>query len=101
MQKTEKPANPPTNQDVDDDEPDAWCAPLHTSHLRAGSEQRANEVFPRDKRIEDTGCSAENERLNNCFYEKKDWRKCKDEMQAFRECWEVKGNVGRTGAKNN
>ncbi|KAG9676127.1 hypothetical protein KCU87_g3085, partial [Aureobasidium melanogenum] len=42
---------------VDDDEPDDW-----------------------DKRIFSTGCSVENTRLNDCFFEKKDWRQCKTEV---------------------
>ncbi|KAI6250411.1 hypothetical protein HI914_02054 [Erysiphe necator] len=42
----------------DDDEPDDW-----------------------DKRIFSTGCAAENTKMNDCFYEKKDWRLCKDEVR--------------------
>ncbi|KAG9230556.1 hypothetical protein BJ875DRAFT_151553 [Amylocarpus encephaloides] len=41
----------------DDDEPDDW-----------------------DKRIFSTGCAAENTKMNDCFYEKKDWRLCKNEV---------------------
>ncbi|KAI7820272.1 hypothetical protein BC939DRAFT_375451, partial [Gamsiella multidivaricata] len=40
-----------------------------------------------EKRIERTGCAAENEALQMCYAEKHDWRACKDAMQAFRECW--------------
>ncbi|KAF8446544.1 hypothetical protein BGX38DRAFT_1094305, partial [Terfezia claveryi] len=50
----------------------------------------------RDKRINNTGCAAENMRLIDCHYEKKDWRKCTAEMIAFRECWKKHGNVQRT-----
>ncbi|SPQ26766.1 ea4ebcd1-c763-4e88-82b6-e90ff19731a1 [Thermothielavioides terrestris] len=39
-----------------DDEPDEW-----------------------DKRIFSTGCADENAKLNDCYYEKKDWRACRDE----------------------
>ncbi|KAF8423902.1 hypothetical protein EV426DRAFT_533803, partial [Tirmania nivea] len=53
----------------------------------------------RDKRINDTGCAAENMRLTDCYYEKKDWRKCSDEMTAFRECWKKHGNVQRTAVR--
>ncbi|OBT42173.1 hypothetical protein VE00_06829 [Pseudogymnoascus sp. WSF 3629] len=44
------------NAAVDDDEPDEW-----------------------DKRIFSTGCATENTKMNDCFYEKKDWRQCKEE----------------------
>ncbi|KAI5848088.1 hypothetical protein BZA05DRAFT_404405 [Tricharina praecox] len=50
----------------------------------------------RDKRIIDTGCSVENETLRFCFVDKKDWRLCKAEMAAFRECWDKHGNASRT-----
>ncbi|OAF57973.2 hypothetical protein VC83_05404 [Pseudogymnoascus destructans] len=45
------------NAAVDDDEPDEW-----------------------DKRIFSTGCATENTKMNDCFYEKKDWRQCKEEV---------------------
>ncbi|KAJ5915234.1 Mitochondrial genome maintenance protein [Penicillium verhagenii] len=48
----------------DDDEPDEW-----------------------DKRIFSTGCHTEQDKMNDCYFAKKDWRACKDEMEAFRECW--------------
>ncbi|KAI4831901.1 hypothetical protein E4T44_09504 [Aureobasidium sp. EXF-8845] len=72
---------------VDDDEPDDW-----------------------DKRIFSTGCSVkskwlrgtivENTRLNDCFFEKKDWRQCKSEMEEFKQCWKKQGNDQRTDQKN-
>ncbi|KAK4145583.1 uncharacterized protein C8A04DRAFT_35629 [Dichotomopilus funicola] len=43
----------------DDDEPDEW-----------------------DKRIFSTGCAEENAKMTDCYYEKKDWRACKDEKCA-------------------
>ncbi|KAF1352444.1 hypothetical protein BDV97DRAFT_349478 [Delphinella strobiligena] len=62
---------------VDDDEPDDW-----------------------DKRIFSTGCADENTKLNDCFYEKKDWRQCKSEMEAFKQCWKRRGNDQRTDQKD-
>ncbi|EGP89730.1 uncharacterized protein MYCGRDRAFT_35885 [Zymoseptoria tritici IPO323] len=59
-----------------DDEPDEW-----------------------DKRIFSTGCAEENNTLNSCYREKLDWRKCKDEMEAFKQCWKRRGNDDRTDAK--
>ncbi|KAL6711252.1 hypothetical protein ACN47E_005783 [Coniothyrium glycines] len=60
-----------------DDEPDDW-----------------------DKRIFSTGCADENSKLTDCYYEKKDWRACKSEMETFRQCWRRHGNDKRTEAKN-
>lgn len=38
-------------------------------------------------RIRRTGCFEENEALQLCYYDRKDWRACSAEMQRFRECW--------------
>ncbi|KAF2687259.1 hypothetical protein K458DRAFT_296860 [Lentithecium fluviatile CBS 122367] len=62
---------------VDDDEPDEW-----------------------DKRIYSTGCADENMKLTDCYYEKKDWRACKKEMDIFRECWKKHDNDKRTAMKD-
>ncbi|KAF4160463.1 hypothetical protein CNMCM6936_003940 [Aspergillus lentulus] len=51
--KEDKPAVVP---EVDDDEPDEW-----------------------DKRIFSTGCAVEQDKMNDCYFTKKDWRLCKDE----------------------
>ncbi|KAI0388592.1 hypothetical protein F5Y17DRAFT_452250 [Xylariaceae sp. FL0594] len=61
----------------DDDEPDEW-----------------------DKRIFSTGCANENAALTDCYYEKKDWRACKKEMEIFRECWKKHNNDERTSTKD-
>ncbi|CEJ59316.1 hypothetical protein PEBR_39264 [Penicillium brasilianum] len=61
----------------DDDEPDDW-----------------------DKRIYSTGCHTEQDKMNDCYYAKKDWRACSKEMEAFRECWKRKGNDERTQTKD-
>ncbi|EEH19807.2 hypothetical protein PABG_02066 [Paracoccidioides brasiliensis Pb03] len=82
---------PLVTQAVDDDEPDEW-----------------------DKRIFSTGCAAEQLKVNDCYFEKKDWRACKKEpfvepvtayrsilhMEAFRECWKRHGNEQRTESKD-
>ncbi|KAF2771175.1 hypothetical protein EJ03DRAFT_372917 [Teratosphaeria nubilosa] len=76
MSNTEKDKQ--SNQAVeDDDEPDDW-----------------------DKRIFSTGCADENATLNNCFFEKKDWRACKNEMEAFKQCWKRQSNDQRTDQKD-
>jgi len=40
-----------------------------------------------DRRIADTGCAVENEKLMDCHIRTRDWRECKPEMTAFRECF--------------
>lgn len=42
----------------------------------------------RDQRIERSGCATENAKLQDCYYETHDWRKCTKEMMEFRECFE-------------
>ncbi|EXJ58163.1 hypothetical protein A1O7_05588 [Cladophialophora yegresii CBS 114405] len=37
--------------------------------------------------------------MNDCYYDKKDWRACKAEMEAFRQCWKRKGNEERTQSR--
>ncbi|KAI2636670.1 hypothetical protein GGS21DRAFT_512591 [Xylaria nigripes] len=62
---------------IDDDEPDEW-----------------------EKRIFSTGCADENAKLTDCYYEKKDWRACKKEMEIFRACWKKYNNDERTSTKD-
>jgi len=66
-----------TSPTEDDDEPDEW-----------------------DKRIIKTGCAEENTKLTDCYWEKKDWRKCQDEMKHFQDCWKKHGNTQRTDMNN-
>ncbi|KND01905.1 uncharacterized protein SPPG_09132 [Spizellomyces punctatus DAOM BR117] len=40
------------------------------------------------KRIKNSGCFREHEALQDCHFNKKDWRACKAEMLAFRKCYE-------------
>ncbi|KAJ5599520.1 hypothetical protein N7450_000587 [Penicillium hetheringtonii] len=90
-------AEQPHVEQEEDDEPDEW-----------------------DKRIFSTGCHgesfeppfvekidmltpngiAEQDKMNDCYFAKKDWRECKEEMEAFRECWKQKGNDQRTQTKD-
>ncbi|KAL2218098.1 hypothetical protein M432DRAFT_657236 [Thermoascus aurantiacus ATCC 26904] len=77
MSKDEGYTRPAVPSNEDDDEPDEW-----------------------DKRIFSTGCAAEQLKMNDCYYEKRDWRACKKEMEAFRECWKRQGNDERTQTKD-
>ncbi|KAK4238346.1 hypothetical protein C8A03DRAFT_15174 [Achaetomium macrosporum] len=75
---TQPKAEQPTPAvEQDDDEPDEW-----------------------DKRIFSTGCADENTKLTDCYYEKKDWRACRDEMERFKQCWKLQGNDKRTDTKD-
>ena len=47
------------------------------------------EDDPYNARIERTGCAQENEDLQICFYDKKDWRLCQEEMKRFRQCFQA------------
>ncbi|EAQ84833.1 predicted protein [Chaetomium globosum CBS 148.51] len=38
--------------------------------------------------------------MTDCYYETKDWRACKNEMERFRECWKAQGNDKRTSTKD-
>ncbi|EFX00068.1 mitochondrial genome maintenance protein mgm101 [Grosmannia clavigera kw1407] len=58
MSKNESDAAEQARED-DDDEPDEW-----------------------DKRIFSTGCADENAKMTDCYFDKKDWRACKDETGA-------------------
>jgi len=53
--------------------------------LQCGDPGRSEELRPttRDKRIFSTGCADENAKLTDCYYDKKDWRACKQEVSLF------------------
>ncbi|OJJ58743.1 hypothetical protein ASPSYDRAFT_89478 [Aspergillus sydowii CBS 593.65] len=74
---SKKEETPKVAAEVDDDESDDW-----------------------DKRIFSTGCAVEQDKLNECYWAKKDWRSCKKEMERFRECWKRQGNDQRTQTKD-
>ncbi|KAL1996453.1 hypothetical protein VTN49DRAFT_218 [Thermomyces lanuginosus] len=83
MSNDAKRATAGPSQD-DDDEPDEW-----------------------DKRIFSTGCAEEQRKMNDCYFENRDWRSCsmknltnQSQMEAFRECWKRHGNDQRTETKD-
>ncbi|RMZ19159.1 hypothetical protein D0859_16851 [Hortaea werneckii] len=86
-----------SGQVEEDDEPDDWWV-CWMERIRKWIAVADHGI--RDKRIFSTGCSDENAKLNDCFFEKKDWRACKDEMEAFKQCWKRQGNDQRTEAKD-
>ena len=48
------------------------------------------EEDPWITRIKKSGCFTEHEQLQDCYFEKKDWRECRKEMDAFRACFQKK-----------
>ena len=39
-----------------------------------------------DNAIKKTGCSTQHNALQDCYYDSKDWRKCTEQVKAFKEC---------------
>ena len=55
--------------------------------------QDLDEEDPWIKRIRKSGCFKEHESLQDCFFDKKDWRHCRDEMMAFKACFAHHSNA--------
>ncbi|KAI8050825.1 hypothetical protein BDF22DRAFT_693600 [Syncephalis plumigaleata] len=53
------------------------------------------EEDPWDQRIRNTGCYEENTKLHHCYAKHRDWRACKDEMEAFRQCYARHANTNK------
>ncbi|CAG8505929.1 4317_t:CDS:2 [Acaulospora colombiana] len=51
------------------------------------SRQQEKQSEEYDEIIIKSGCSQENQELQLCFADKRDWRLCKAEMAKFKECW--------------
>ncbi|XP_073988349.1 uncharacterized protein [Rhodnius prolixus] len=44
------------------------------------------DVDPVEKLLKQTGCLNLHYKVQECIAEKKDWRKCQDEVKTFRTC---------------
>jgi hypothetical protein len=97
-----------------------WSAIMHTHTTTKLSSNGVNGHSTILTRF--TIGTEENTTLTDCYYEKKDWRACKDEvrcavfplpfptllsvpltksqMERFRQCWKVQGNDERTDTKD-
>lgn len=56
-------------------------------------ERREHEINDDDDYIimlKKTGCYAEHLSLQDCYYDNRDWRKCKKEMEIFKRCMNLK-----------
>ncbi|KAH6571070.1 hypothetical protein BASA50_003696 [Batrachochytrium salamandrivorans] len=47
----------------------------------------SDEEDPWITRIKRSGCFSEHEAMQDCYYDKKDWRQCREAMAAFRLCF--------------
>jgi len=52
------------------------------------SDDDEDEDTPAERSLRKAGCLEHHYRVQECMFEKKDWRMCKDEVKAFRECVE-------------
>ncbi|CAG8561787.1 11654_t:CDS:2 [Rhizophagus irregularis] len=62
-----------------------------SSHSPQNITKTIDEPDEYEERIIKTGCAKENEELQICFADKKDWRLCQKELNNFKECWKRKG----------
>jgi cytochrome c oxidase assembly factor 4 len=46
------------------------------------------------------GCIEEHYKVQDCYYESRDWRKCKNEVEAFRNCLQTKKQQNENVSKN-
>ncbi|KAI3629955.1 hypothetical protein MIR68_011390 [Amoeboaphelidium protococcarum] len=65
--------------------------------LKVDDEEETNEY---EQRINASGCAAQNEQLQECYLKYKDWRKCKEEMMRFKECFEMNKKSRRQQKSN-
>jgi cytochrome c oxidase assembly factor 4 len=59
-------------------------ASASASSTTQAQEEEEDEYYARIRR---TGCFLYHEKMQDCYYEKKDWRQCKEEMKLFRQCF--------------
>ncbi|KAJ3017713.1 hypothetical protein HKX48_003405 [Thoreauomyces humboldtii] len=62
--------------------------PPSASTSQTLGDDEEEEEDPYITRIKRSGCFPQHEALQDCHFEKKDWRACKAEMTAFRKCYE-------------
>ncbi|ORY61434.1 uncharacterized protein BCR38DRAFT_34735 [Pseudomassariella vexata] len=94
-EEKDKVQEPAAAEAEDDDEPDEWEKRIFST----GCAGTANTPTA-GKKILTGFATDENMKMTDCYYEKKDWRACKDEMEAFRQCWKQHNNDERTSMKD-
>ena len=66
---------------------------MHNNHVnnKGSKEQSSSTEDDTDEfqaRIDETGCSKENELVQECYFKHHDWRKCQDELKLFQACFQ-------------
>lgn len=94
MSTTTQQTDPPRNTE-EDDEPDDWYVKYFKIYLlmrsqgaKSGTSESSAQAapvnihftLPGTRGADVTGRAVENTKLNDCYYEKKDWRACKNEV---------------------
>ena len=57
----------------------------HHGRAQDGNEEEEEED-PFEMRVEKSGCAKFHYALQDCHYQHGDWRKCKKEMEDFKQC---------------
>ncbi|KAE9377272.1 hypothetical protein N431DRAFT_193303 [Stipitochalara longipes BDJ] len=79
-----------------DDEPDEWDKRIFSTGCAGVSRWQ----WPLFREIHSDHNTVENTKMNDCYYDKKDWRLCKNELEMFRKCWKQHQNDKRTEMKD-
>ncbi|KAI8631154.1 hypothetical protein F5Y19DRAFT_473553 [Xylariaceae sp. FL1651] len=90
MSKKEDTAQQSSTAALNDDEPDECRDVTGTREFSARDAQQDLTASKLD----------ENARLTDCYFERKDWRACKKEMEIFRACWKRHNNDERTSTRD-
>jgi hypothetical protein len=70
----------------------------HQKHISTSTEDEPDEW---DQRIERGGCAKEHYKLQECYLDTKDWRKCKDEVCPWPSMTDIDGGIqGMLGSKD-
>ncbi|CAI7630685.1 unnamed protein product [Penicillium manginii] len=92
-------AEQPHTEVEDDDEPDEWNKRIFSTGCHGELFEAFSWVYESYTKQHFVKI-AEQDKMNDCYFAKKDWRECKEEMEAFRECWKQNGNDQRTETKD-
>ncbi|KAK6615404.1 CHCH domain-containing protein [Botrytis cinerea] len=92
--------NPPVATVVqDDDEPDEWDKRIFSTGC-AGKSRILNQSTIEKGEANAESPAEENSKMTDCYFEKKDWRLCKAELDTFKKCWKKHQNDQRTSTKD-
>lgn len=49
----------------------------------------SDDVKEEEVGLEEMGCADLNDQVLSCYFTHKDWRKCRQEIEAFKACYEA------------